>query len=184
MTFVGVPVKGFSGAKARLASVLDPASRRALGRAVADRTLRLLDAAGGVRRVVVVTGAPEVVDWARSGGRAVIAEEPGGLDGAAAAVVRAAGVHRWAVIHADLPLLTACDLEVVLAAAERHGTVLAPSSDGGTSFVSGTGRFPFAYGVASFHRHLRAAPDAAVVVRRGLAVDLDTPDDLAAAGAF
>ena len=63
--------------------------------------------------------------------------------------------------------------------------VLAPSSDGGTSLIGGSGDpgFDFAYGVGSFHRHLarlrRCSPK--VVFRLGLALDLDHPSDLEAA---
>ena len=111
----------------------------------------------------------------------MVAESPGGLDGAARAVVGAAH-GPWAVLHADLPLLHHDDLGVALAAADEVGWAIAPSSDGGTSFLAGIGDFPFSYGSGSFHRHLAAHPGAAVVVRRGLAVDLDTPADLAAVG--
>ena len=56
--------------------------------------------------------------------------------------------------------------------------VIAPSHDGGTSALGATGHLDFHYGVGSFHRHLRQAPRAAVIVRPGLAFDLDTVDDL------
>jgi 2-phospho-L-lactate/phosphoenolpyruvate guanylyltransferase len=81
------------------------------------------------------------------------------------------------VLHADLPLLAARDLTESWRASVGR-TVIAPAHDGGTSLLAGTGPFPFSYGPGSFHRHLRAAPGAAVVVRPGLALDLDTVGDL------
>ena len=65
-------------------------------------------------------------------------------------------------------------LEIVLAG--RH--VLAPSYDGGTSALGGRGPFQFAYGVASFHRHLHAGRAPSVVSSLGFQLDIDSPDDL------
>lgn len=180
MRLVGVPVKTFGEAKSRLASVLGPAAREALGKRVASQTLATL--ARLPVAVAVVTGDDDVVTWAQRLGYQVLPEGPGGLDGAASSLVAAARGRPWAVLHADLPLLRAVDVEVALAAADEAGTALAPSSDGGTSLVAGAGPFAFSYGPGSFVRHLRSVPDAVVVVRRGLAVDLDTPSDLAAVG--
>ena len=100
----------------------------------------------------------------------------GGLDGAAGAVV-AASRRSWAVLHADLPLLRPEDLVAVWEA--DAPAVLAPSRDGGTSLFCGSGPMRFSYGPGSFPRHLARAPDAAIVSRPGLALDLDTPADLA-----
>jgi 2-phospho-L-lactate guanylyltransferase len=173
---IGVPIKAFGVAKARLAPVLGPDERARLGKAVAEHTLGV---AGAVGRVAVVTGDADVASWALGIGREVVPERPGGLDGAAAAFVDS-GDGPWAVLHADLPLLAVPDLEAALASADLAGWAIAPSSDGGTSLVAGEGPFPFAYGPGSFQRHFASRPGAAVVVRRGLAVDLDTPSDLAA----
>ncbi len=176
MRRIGVPIKAFGVAKARLAPVLGPRERARLGTAVAAHTIGVAATLGPV---AVVTGDADVAVWAEELGCAVVPERPGGLDGAAAAFVDATG-GPWAVLHADLPLLGADDLATALAAADRTGWAVAPSSDGGTSLVAGEGPFGFTYGPGSFQRHLAARPGAAVVVRRGLAVDLDTPADLAA----
>jgi 2-phospho-L-lactate guanylyltransferase len=181
MRLVGIPVKGFGMAKVRLAGVLDAAARSALGRRVAARTVDVARAVVGDDSVLVVTGDADVVAWAEAIGVSVIDEDPGGLDGAAAAVVAAAGGRPWAVVHADLPLLTRSELGAALAVADASGAAIAPSSDGGTSLIAATGSFRFAYGEGSFQRHLRALPGAGVLVRRGLALDLDTPADLVAA---
>lgn len=181
MRLVGIPVKGFGVAKARLAGVLDTAGRAALGKRVAARTVDVARAVVGADAVVVVTGDADVAAWARAIGVAVIDEGPGGLDGAAAAVVAESDGRSWALLHADLPLLAKGELATALNLADEVGAALAPSSDGGTSLIASTGWFPFAYGEGSFQRHLRTLPGAAVVVRRGLALDLDTPADLVAA---
>lgn len=172
----GVPIKPFGIAKARLAAALDAKGRLRLGRAIAAHTLRTV-AASGVTPAVV-TGDAGVAGWAQRHRWAVI-EEPagGGLDGAAQAVVGAAGDRQWAVLHADLPLVTADELAQAWEAAAT-GMVIAPAHDGGTSLVAGAGPFTFSYGPGSFHRHLRCAPGATLLVRPGLALDLDTVADL------
>lgn len=171
---VGVPVKPFGVAKARLAPVLDATERSRLGVAIAARTLALADKVG---RSAVVTGDVGVGRWARGLGHAVIWELPGGLDGAAQALVRAAGAGPWLMVHADLPRLSEQDLVDAITALRSHGAVIAPSSDGGTSLIGGTGPIGFSFGQGSFRRHLAAMPRAAVLVRPGLALDLDTPGD-------
>lgn len=98
-------------------------------------------------------------------------------------VARARRVARE--IAAERGTVTADDVRAVLDRLDAGAVVLAPSRDGGTTALAAPEpRFPFAYGPASFHRHLRAAAGrAAVVVRLGLALDLDHPADLVAARA-
>lgn len=172
---VGVPVKPFGVAKARLAPVLGAGERSRLGMAIAARTLELASMVG---RSAVVTGDEGVADWAHGLGHDVVWEHPGGLNGAARATVHAAGTEPWILLHADLPRLAAADLQVTVEALAAHGAVLAPSSDGGTSLIATTGPMAFSFGAGSFRRHLSALPRARVLVRPGLALDLDTPADL------
>ncbi len=171
---VGVPVKPFGVAKARLAPVLDASERSLLGVAIAARTLGL---ARRIGRSAVVTGDVGVADWAQSLGHAVVWELPGGLDGAARALVTAAGTGPWIIVHADLPRLSEGNLQEAATSLHVHGAVIAPSSDGGTSLIGATGAVPFTFGRGSFRRHLAALPHAHVLVRPGLALDLDTPAD-------
>lgn len=176
-----VTVKPFGVAKVRLAPVLDAPTRSRIGMAIAARTAALVaDAAGDV---VIVTGDPGVARWAQALGHDVVDERSAGgngLDRAARAVAaHATGRgHGWAIVHADLPLVSSADLAAVFEAGGDDGAI-APSYDGGTNVLAHRGDdLRFAYGPGSFHRHLAAAPLAAVVVRPGLAFDLDTPEDL------
>lgn len=173
-----IPIKPFGVAKRRLADRLDAAARSRVGRAVAARTAAAATDAGAL--VAVVTGDPGVAKWARSHGYLTIREHSAGLDGAAEAVVAEAGRRQrlWAVVHADLPLVTPRVLQHVFDLAESH-TVLVPSHDGGTNIIAGSrSSFPFSYGPGSFHRHLAAEPGAAVTTHPQLALDLDTEADL------
>ena len=175
-----IPVKPFGVAKARLSSQLSPEQRARLGKAIAARTAILSRQAGA--EVVVVTGDDGVAVWATALGFTVLPEGPvASLDAAAraVAVTATAGGRHWAIVHADLPLATAGDLRTVFAAA-ADGAVVVPSHDGGTNVLAGSDpAFPFAYGAGSFHRHLAASPRATVIAHPRLAMDLDTPADLA-----
>jgi 2-phospho-L-lactate guanylyltransferase len=174
---IGVPVKPFTVAKRRLSGVLDAATRRKLGQAIALRTARQAMAVGADVRIV--TGDAGVARWAQGHGLGTLAEEPtGGLDGAARRVVAAADGRGWVVLHADLPLLQPTDLARVI---DIEGDVIVPAHDGGTNLIKGRRPFPFAYGPASFHRHLAQRPSSRVLTTPGLALDLDTPADLATA---
>lgn len=178
---VGVPVKRFFVAKRRLAAVLDPASRSRLGRDLAAHTLETIAEAGG--DPLVLAADDEVAAWAKQAGWATVVDQGTGLDDAATRAVDMAGAERrsWLVAHADLPLLTAADIGAALSALENRGEVIAPSNDGGTSLVGAGRPFRFAYGSASFHRHLPRLRDPIVLVRLGLALDLDDASDLDAA---
>ncbi|NND84290.1 MAG: NTP transferase domain-containing protein, partial [Acidimicrobiia bacterium] len=120
---IGVPVKPFGVAKARLGPLLDAGQRAELGIAIAARTVRV---ASEVAETTVVTGDPGVAAWAEGLGVTAIEEGPGGLDGAATAVVTHAGDDPWIILHADLPRLMAEDLEIAVAHLTGHGAVIAP----------------------------------------------------------
>jgi len=179
MTLTGIPIRSFAG-MSRLAPVLTPDARGRLARVLAGRAVRAARGAAG--RVAVVTGDPAVARWAHEEEIDVIDDPGDGLDAAASAVVDMAAGGPWLVLHADLPAVTATDIAAMRSAGE---TAIAPSRDGGTAAISGRGAFAFAYGPGSFLRHLAAAgPGARVVVRPGLAFDVDRPEDLRAAVAL
>lgn len=176
-----IPIKPFGVAKQRLSDRMDAQMRSRVGRAIASRTAAAATDAGAL--VAVVTGDQGVAGWARSHGYLTIDEDrsaESGLDGAAQAVVAEATRRQrpWAVIHADLPLVTPAALGPIFDMA-RSATVLVPSYDGGTNVIAGhRSLFRFSYGRSSFHRHLAANPGSEVATHPQLALDLDTKDDL------
>jgi 2-phospho-L-lactate guanylyltransferase len=109
-----------------------------------------------------------------------------GLDQAREAA-EADGADRLLVLHGDLPNLAADDvLALVDAMAGEPSVAIAPDRLGtGTNglALSPPGVIGFRFGTGSFAAHLTEAQAAgvepAVVVRPGLAFDLDTPADLA-----
>lgn len=175
-----VPVKAFRDAKARLATVLDESQRDRLARWTAARVL----AAAGELPTFVACDDEEVASWAAEHGATVLWHPGVGLNAAvndSLAELRSAGISDVVVAHGDLARARA------LAALTEPGTLtLVPDRhDDGTNVVAlpSDAPFRFAYGPGSFRRHLTAAIAAGLTVRVRrdplLAVDIDTPSDLA-----
>jgi|RhiMetdeSRZDD1v2_1073273.scaffolds.fasta_scaffold319828_2 2-phospho-L-lactate/phosphoenolpyruvate guanylyltransferase len=178
---VVVPIRTFALANTRLSEHLSSDARAALAVRLADTVLR----AAATAPVVIVTSAPDVEQWARGHDVAVV-PDPGSLDAAAEAgveAVRALGLPRAVVSHADLPFATT--FAPVTRDAGRPVAVLVPCQrDDGTPVLSVPthARFAFAYGPGSFRRHVEAARTAGLAVRvvrdPNLGFDVDTVDDL------
>ena len=171
-----VPFKTAGQRKTRLAPALSPPERDRLAQALFEHMIGVLGASPAVGRIGVLSESRPAradLDWLPDGGL--------GLNGELQAV--AVSGPRL-VIHADLPLVTPDDVEALLAAAQggaaiapdRHGTgVNALALDAGVSLE-------FRFGPGSLARHQeQAGGGLAVVARQGLALDIDTPDDLAEA---
>jgi 2-phospho-L-lactate/phosphoenolpyruvate guanylyltransferase len=176
-----VPLRSFAHGKARLAAVLDEAARAALARTMADRVV----GAAGTRPVVVVSSAPDVVAWAVERELAVI-DDPGSLDAAAdegRSWVRARGLARVVIVHADLPL--ASSLDVVTGDGVTPIAVVVPDHrDDGTPVLSlpAAAPYTFSYGPGSAARHVEEAHrrglDVRVLRDPALGFDVDIEDDL------
>jgi len=181
---VVVPIKSFTSAKARLADVLSPTARATLARACAETVLR----AAQPLPVFVVCDDHDVATWAANRSATVVRPDHAGLN-AAATVGRAAaalaGFERVLLIHSDLPRAESL---ATLDDDSHQMTIVPDRHDDGTNalVLPATGHFDFHYGVGSFiaHRAEAAARGMTVrIVRRNdLALDLDTLDDLHAAG--
>jgi 2-phospho-L-lactate guanylyltransferase len=166
----------------RLAAHLDDADRSELGRALAERTANLTIESG--LRPLFIAGDEEVAEWALLLGFPSLRDPGKSLDEAADMGTFAADEtgSPWLVLHSDLPLLTVSDLRTLEESLLRHGKVLAPSADGGTSAMGARGvHYRFRYGPGSFRRHLALYPEAGIVVRLGLLHDVDTYPDLVSA---
>jgi 2-phospho-L-lactate guanylyltransferase len=180
---VAIPVKPFGVAKRRLSGVLTAEQRQALSVELARRTANAAIAAGAAP---LILSADEVVsEWAASEGYDVLLDEGSSLDEAAHAATLFANNEPWVICHADLPLLRSEDLARAVGLMMHGSWVLAPSNDGGTSLIGGVGQFDFAFGPASFHRHLARLANRSVHVMASLGtlLDLDLPGDFVAASA-
>jgi 2-phospho-L-lactate guanylyltransferase len=185
-----IPVKETRGAKQRLASVLSASLRQKLALAMLED---VLDAVAGVESLggaILVTIDPEAEKLARRYGMATIAD--GARDGHTGAVnagarhLVAQGRHALLTLPGDLPLVTAPEIEQLIAA---HGPspafTIAPAHDdlgSNAILVSPPQAVPLRFGEDSFFPHLAAARaqgiEPCVVRLPGIAFDIDNPQDL------
>ncbi|WCT73505.1 2-phospho-L-lactate guanylyltransferase [Sphingomonas naphthae] len=177
---VVIPLKRAGDRKQRLAPHFSPAARHALSEALFDHVVDTVARVGRIGGVHVLSpGAPTrpSLGWLCDGGR--------GLNPELAAACVLLAPADILILHADLPLLAPADLEALIDAGVRHGCAIAPDRHGaGTNAIALTaGRtLPFRFGPGSLRRHLAAADGRAERVERpGLALDCDTPDDIAVA---
>lgn len=156
----------------RLGGALTPNERVDLSRDLAD--LALAAVAGTTMSPIVLTSDKAVRTWATSSGVRAITDSGTGLSASVTNAVSEYALPDWLVTHADMPLVTADSLTDLADAASASGYALAPSVDGGTNVIAGTGPFRFSYGPGSFHRHLSLAPAGVVMSIPTLAVEIDT----------
>lgn len=161
--------------KTRLAAILSPDERNALALAMVKHVVAVLAAAPSVGAVQLLSpvdpALPETL-WREDGG--------GGLNAELGAARDALGGAPVLLIHADLPLLTTADVEVLLAAAAQ-GSAIAPDLAGrGTNALAlaDGGAVALSFGEDSFARHRAALPDASLVESAGLGCDVDDEGSL------
>lgn len=198
-TWAVVPLRGLETAKTRLAAALDAEERLDLVVEMATRTLEAARDAERITGTVLVTADPAAAALARSlGARALVQRLPGlnaALREGRAEAVRA-GAGAVLVLPIDLPAVGAATLDALLARIEASGTLedatpvvaVVPDRHGlGTNvlFTAPPAAIDPAFGEGSFlaHRDAAAAVGARFVEIGGpLTLDLDTSDDLLAAG--
>jgi 2-phospho-L-lactate guanylyltransferase len=190
-TLAVLPVKSFSRAKQRLGDGMAGELRESLAEAMLRDVLDALDATERVDAVVVVTAGEAPGRIAREHGADVISDTEQGHNPAAALGIGAAlrdGCDRALLVPGDCPAVDPGELDALLERAvgtssalivpDRHGTgtnalVLIPPAALMPSF-----------GPHSRERHAVLARalgvHAEVVEVPSLALDIDTPDDLAA----
>lgn len=179
-----VPVKRLALAKTRLSSYGDGV-RQELALAFARDVVAAALAAGSVAEVVIVSDDPTARAVLIDAGARVVADLPdAGLNAAlehgAAQVSSSYGV---ATVSADLPALRADDLDAALAAmpANGRGFVVDVTGTGTTLLAAAPGiALAPAYGPGSRDVHLRSGA-VELPGGPGLRLDVDTPEDLAAA---
>lgn len=187
-----VPVGPFAQAKRRLAPCLAPRERSAFARAMLEDVLTALQRAPSLAGIVVVTGDAEAASLAHAAGASVLADsENAGINAAVESAARhlvREGRYGMLVIPADVPLITAEDIESIAAAhrAAPSVTLVRAGIDGGTNALacSPPDAMAFRFGEDSFRRHQEAArtcgiePQVLQLVR--IERDIDRPEDLAA----
>lgn len=183
MALVIVPVKPLLRAKRRLSQALSEAERRALCLAMlAD----VCCAARGGGEVWVVTSDEDASAVAEAAGAAVRGDPTpaAGLNPSLERVIPP-GTDGVLVLSSDLPAVAEEDVRAI---GHGPGVALAPDRAGtGTNALwrSPGNAIPLAFGEGSRAAHERLSRERGVpfrlVARAGLALDVDTPADLAAA---
>jgi 2-phospho-L-lactate/phosphoenolpyruvate guanylyltransferase len=187
-TIAILPVKSFGAAKQRLADMLGAGSRQALAQAMFSDVLSTLRHVPELDEIAVVTG-DRAAQSAASGERVTVLHDSArsGQSDAALIGIRHAletGCDRAVLVPGDTPLLRPAEIAHLIAG--RRAVVIVPDRHG-----TGTNALVLwppdaiepSFGPDSFARHLAAAETAGVPHRveevPGLALDVDTPDDLA-----
>jgi 2-phospho-L-lactate guanylyltransferase len=191
-TLAVLPVKRFDLAKTRLGDALPETARRLLARAMVADVLEALVAAPELNGVAVVTNEGAVAALARETGAEVLADAHESGQSAAALVgiahALAGGFARALLVPGDCPALDGATLRALLSPVRSPPavTIVADRHGPGTNalVLSPPDVIEPGFGARSFERHrLRAEAAGAawhVAALPGLALDIDTPADLAA----
>ncbi len=180
-----VPVNRLDRAKGRLAELLSPAQRSDLALATLATVLSAVGEAGGS---AIVLSADPVVRAAVPEPHAPVAEseQADGLNGQLRAAIDLVAAPEILILHGDLPLIAAGDLERLIAAAPASPSVtMVESADGGTNamLLRPPDVIDLHYGRLSASLHRMAAEEAHVASEMvdlpRIALDLDTPADIA-----
>jgi 2-phospho-L-lactate guanylyltransferase len=183
-----LPVKRFDAAKQRLSGDLPANLRTALAEAMVADVLESLSHAQEIGLTVVVSGAVEEPDGEHV---VVVADQldSGQSPAAMAGMERAAalGYELAVLVPGDCPLLEPAEVDALVREAGQQDLVIVPDRHGtGTNALALDPRGPFrpSFGPGSLERHTQQAHERSLdfTVRElpSLALDLDTPDDLAA----
>ena len=188
-----VPIKETSDAKRRLAGVLCAARRQELALAMFEDVLATLTGVRELGSIVVVTVDPAAAAIAaRYGARVSNAGAREGHTGAVTATARELAAESMLTLPGDIPLVEADDIRQLIDV-HRHATgrgarafTIVPAWDerGSNALLcSPAAAVPLRFGADSFLPHLAAARRCAIeptVARMPrIALDVDTPDDLA-----
>jgi 2-phospho-L-lactate guanylyltransferase len=186
-----LPAKPLPLAKTRLGILLPDDERMAVAAAMFEDVLRALTGADAIDAVLVVTADPALAAHARRIGAAVLDERtPRGLNAAVTLGTEAAqrmGASSALVVLSDLPLLTAGDVDDLVARAPARGVLVVPCKEGtGTNAIlrQPPAVLPPCFGGRSLERHVGVAErhrlTCEIVRNPRIEFDLDTPEDLRA----
>jgi 2-phospho-L-lactate guanylyltransferase len=190
-----LPVKRFGAAKSRLAASAIAGARPEVAAAMVADVLAALSRSREIERVLVVSGEPRARAAAADAGAEWLddPDDRGHSEAASLGVAAAlaAGAVCAALLPGDCPLLDASELDEALGGMAEGIVAVIPDRHGsGTNglLLSPPDAIAPAFGPGSRKRHLRLAAEAGhagrVAELPSLALDLDTPDDLAAMSAL
>jgi 2-phospho-L-lactate guanylyltransferase len=187
-----VPVKEFTGAKQRLAALLNPEQREILAETMLEDVLAALAGASRLAGILVNTIDPRAAVLAKRYGARVVTE--GATDGHTGAVngmariLTAEGRSALLTVPGDIPRVTASEIDAVVSSCrDAPSFTIVPAHDElGSNAVLCAPPFavPLRFGDDSYFPHLAAARrrgiEPAIVRRPGIGLDIDHPVDLLA----
>ena len=188
-----VPLKDLVSAKTRLSGVLRPAERRALAQAMVEDVLTVLTGHPSIDRVTLVSDDPGADLLACKYGIDVVDEKSLGCHGLNPVIDKACDRlmdsenQQFLVLHGDIPLLSAADIDAVLKAqAESRGLVIGCDLQlqGSNLLAFDKGSRPqFSFGPGSCSLHSDSSSESGIPVtiinRPGIGLDVDDAADLA-----
>jgi 2-phospho-L-lactate/phosphoenolpyruvate guanylyltransferase len=179
-----IAIKERSRCKTRLVESLAPSARIELVRSMLAAVLSAASVAREVRQIIVVSPERDSVPAEIP----VLADTGESLNGAltqAHGVLREFGCREVVILPADLPNITAADVDGLVRTGRRGGFAIAPDAAGvGTNALCLVSPHPFGFqfGPCSLRLHLQEAErkglSPQVVRLPGLEFDVDTPADL------
>jgi 2-phospho-L-lactate guanylyltransferase len=187
-----VPVKEFTGAKQRLASLLSPDQREILAETMLEDVLSALAAATRLAGILVNTVDPRAATLAeRYGGRVVTEGARDGHTGAVngmARVLAAEGSGALLTLPGDIPRVTPWEIDTVVSSCrDAPSFTIVPAHDelGSNAVICvPPSAVPLRFGDDSYFPHLLAARrhgiEPVIVRLPGIGLDIDHPVDLLA----
>ncbi len=205
-----IPIKGLDQAKQRLAPLLSATERRALMAHMIDDVLSALGRCPGITGLVVVSDDADVQVQVRAYGARILAEPPAEdieslsenalcnkqargfarlnqVYAMAAKILASEGERGVLLLPADLPRISAADIEAILEIHADPGVTIVPATaDGGTNamVLSPPDIIAPGFGELSCQRHCASARakgiEARVLKLPGPGLDVDTVEDLRA----
>jgi 2-phospho-L-lactate guanylyltransferase len=184
-----VPVKPSRRAIALLSDILSSEEREQLFYGMLKNTLKALNSAPEIGKVLVVSSDMSALALARDyHARTLLEDKQTELNTAltrATTLAKAYAASGILIMAADMPFITAKDIQSFLAhSSQAPEVMIAPDRHGaGTNclFMRPAGLIPYAYGANSFQHHLDHAKQAgaSVEIYRSPAFefDMDTPAD-------
>lgn len=179
-----IAIKERSRCKTRLSQALGSAARLELVRSMLTAVLSAANGAHTVRQIIVVSPERDSVP----ADVPVLADTGECLNGGltqAHRVLREFGCREVVILPADLPTITAADIDALVRAGRQGGFAIASDAAGvGTNALclASTHPFRFQFGPDSKRLHLQEAErtglGAQVVRLPGLEFDVDSPADL------
>jgi 2-phospho-L-lactate/phosphoenolpyruvate guanylyltransferase len=179
-----VAIKERVHCKTRLAEALAPGARAQLVRSMLAAVLSAARGAQTVRQIIVVSPERDSVPAEIP----VLADSGESLNGAltqAHRVLREFGCREVVILPADLPTITAAEIDALVRAGRRGGFAIAPDAAGvGTNALClvSARPFRFQFGLGSQRLHLEEAAlrglSPQVIRLPGLEFDVDSPADL------